>query len=626
MVTFLDGCFRLRFHNVNIRTRIFLIFIVLGLLPALLFGAGLYLFGRHSITQSLQDKAQEKVTSIDNKIQTSLQKQQNDILALASSEDLRRFIGQHQKRVKTNRDDNGSANFGVAPKDDHAAAKAELDRVVKNKNSHFIFVWIVANNNSEILFSTKTTDTNINYKNFLDVNVWNLKENRPLPSNLKREGFNTFLYYTVPVFINETDSNAPQGALVAVLKLDELVGDIGLSEKSKSGALNFSVILDNQKNILYHTNQSLRYQTANTGLSESFAKISEAMQRGESGLQFCKVNGDNWLVSYQGVEKTGLSVAVGENYSAAVQGWNQVAVFGFSLIFLSGTIAAFLLWRVVGRYIRNLDRVAKETAAIAERRNLDTSVTAFSSEDLQSLGVSISIIKEQVREQMRQQAEAEQFQAFMRVTAVLTHDLKNSIFALSMLVNSMEKHFDDEEFREDAMKSLHGITTKLQGLLERLNQPVQTLSGEYKPPKPHDIVSIIKRMTSVTVQNSIHELELNLPERLIVKIDPEKIEKVIENIIINSLEAMNSNKGKVTIIAGNLDEKESFFSISDTGIGMSEKFRKEKLFHPFNTTKKKGLGLGLYSCYEIVIAHGGRIEVESKQNFGTTFKVVLPSV
>lgn len=610
----------------NIRAKIFPLFFVLVCVPVLLFGAALYFYGKQSTTLSLQDKAQAKVTGIENKIRTSLQKQQNDILSVAESENLRRFISQRQKAIKTNKDDIGSANFGGVSKEVYQETKEELDKVVKNRNSYFIFASIVANNNTEILSSTKTNVTNINHKDFFDVNVWFLKENEPLPSNLKREGFNTFLYYTVPIFINETDSPSPQSALVVVLKLDELVDSIELSEKSNQGSLNFSVILDNQNNILYHTNQSLRYQSANTAMSASFEKIREAMRRGESGLQFFNANGEDWFVAYQGVEKTGLSVAVGENYSAAVQGWNRITILGFSVIFLSGIIATFLLWRVVGRYKRSLDRVAEEAIAIAEKRNLDKSIAALSSEDLQSLGVSIGIIKEQVREQMKQQAEAEQFQAFMRVTAVLTHDLKNSIFALSMLVNSMEKHFDDEAFREDAMKSLQGITTKLQGLLEKLNQPVQTLSGEFKPPKPHDIVSIIERMVPATLQNSIHELELNLPEKLIVKIDPEKIEKVIENIVINALEAMSSSKGKVTIVAGSLDEKESFFSVSDTGTGMSEKFRKEKLFHPFSTTKKKGLGLGLYSCYEIVTAHGGRIEVESKQNFGTTFKVVLPSV
>ena len=64
--------------------------------------------------------------------------------------------------------------------------------------------------------------------------------------------------------------------------------------------------------------------------------------------------------------------------------------------------------------------------------------------------------------------------------------------------------------------------------------------------------------------------------------------------------------------------------IADTGIGMSQEFIQNHLFKPFNTTKKKGLGIGLYHCKEIINAHHGSLEVESIVNKGTTFKIYLP--
>jgi signal transduction histidine kinase len=57
---------------------------------------------------------------------------------------------------------------------------------------------------------------------------------------------------------------------------------------------------------------------------------------------------------------------------------------------------------------------------------------------------------------------------------------------------------------------------------------------------------------------------------------------------------------------------------------MTEEFIRERLFHPFATTKKKGIGLGLYSCRDIIEQHGGRIEVTSELDVGTEFRVVLP--
>jgi signal transduction histidine kinase len=59
---------------------------------------------------------------------------------------------------------------------------------------------------------------------------------------------------------------------------------------------------------------------------------------------------------------------------------------------------------------------------------------------------------------------------------------------------------------------------------------------------------------------------------------------------------------------------------------MSEEFLRLRLFRAFATTKMKGIGLGLFTCREIVEAHGGRLDVESKLGAGTRFRVVLPSV
>ena len=57
---------------------------------------------------------------------------------------------------------------------------------------------------------------------------------------------------------------------------------------------------------------------------------------------------------------------------------------------------------------------------------------------------------------------------------------------------------------------------------------------------------------------------------------------------------------------------------------MSQEFVQQRLFKPFQSTKNKGLGIGLYQCKTIVEAHGGKIEVESDEDKGTTFRIALP--
>ena len=101
------------------------------------------------------------------------------------------------------------------------------------------------------------------------------------------------------------------------------------------------------------------------------------------------------------------------------------------------------------------------------------------------------------------------------------------------------------------------------------------------------------------------------------------MEKVVENLIINAREAMAKERGTLTIVGGTTDDGKPFISVTDTGEGISQRFIEERLFRPFATTKRRGVGLGLYTCREVVVANGGSITVASQEGVGTTFKVVL---
>jgi len=177
------------------------------------------------------------------------------------------------------------------------------------------------------------------------------------------------------------------------------------------------------------------------------------------------------------------------------------------------------------------------------------------------------------------------------------------------------------------MKSLTSATNKLKGLVARLSRPVTSLSGEHKRPKSIDIVPILKRAIESTVEpvRNRHQIETNLPPSLNVVTDEDRIAQIFENLLLNAIEAMADKSGKVTVQAERSSDNESVISITDTGCGMSQTFIERSLFQPFRTTKKNGIGLGLYTCREVIRATGGRIEVESVEGIGTTFRVVLRS-
>jgi signal transduction histidine kinase len=304
----------------------------------------------------------------------------------------------------------------------------------------------------------------------------------------------------------------------------------------------------------------------------------------------------------------------------------HVGGMGFVAAVLLAAISAWLLSRFWGRQARGLERVTEGVEAIAKGK-LDHRIELKSSDDLRPLADNLGLMTKQLRDQIAREAETRQFQSFVRLSAILTHDLKNAIEALSLTVTNMERHFDNKEFRADAMKSVTGATDNLRALVRRLSNPVNTLSGEHKRPQPVNLIPILRRVIAMTAEPAMgsHEIKVDLPESLVALVDAERMNKVVENLIINALEAMKKKRGTLTIVAGTNEDGKPFFSVSDTGEGMSQRFIEEKLYHPFATTKRRGVGLGLYTCREVVIANGGSIAVDSKEGVGTTFTVVLPS-
>ncbi len=101
-----------------------------------------------------------------------------------------------------------------------------------------------------------------------------------------------------------------------------------------------------------------------------------------------------------------------------------------------------------------------------------------------------------------------------------------------------------------------------------------------------------------------------------------ELREALVNILFNSMDAMPQG-GRIEI-KSRLDGKSVALSISDDGVGMSEETR-ARIFEPFFTTRApRGSGLGLAVTYGIITRHGGRIEVESSEDKGTTFNIRLP--
>jgi len=321
-----------------------------------------------------------------------------------------------------------------------------------------------------------------------------------------------------------------------------------------------------------------------------------------------------------------VTVMVQRDQSQFISTPRRLAGVGFVLALLLAFVAAFLLDRHLRSRSRGIARVEEDLSAIA-KGEWDRRIVLQSSDDARVIADNINTMTEQIRAQIAREEESRQFESFLRLSAMLTHDLKNAIEGLSLTVNNMERHFDNEQFRIDAMKGLTNATDKLRAIVARLSRPVSSLSGEHKRPTKTDLVPILKRVIATAEpMRGKHTIQTKLPANLFALADALRVEEVMENLILNALEAMNDKSGTLTIEAGPDENGEPSFSVSDTGPGMTRTFIETRLFRPFSTTKKNGIGLGLYTCREVIRASGGSIDVQSVEGAGTTFRVVLPSI
>jgi signal transduction histidine kinase len=108
-----------------------------------------------------------------------------------------------------------------------------------------------------------------------------------------------------------------------------------------------------------------------------------------------------------------------------------------------------------------------------------------------------------------------------------------------------------------------------------------------------------------------------------VNADPVLLRRVIENLVLNAIDAMPQGGTLTFRTVTSRDDRFALFELADTGAGLTAE-ECERLFTPYYTTKQHGTGLGLAIAQSVISDHHGRITVSSKKDQGTTFHVELP--
>ena len=213
----------------------------------------------------------------------------------------------------------------------------------------------------------------------------------------------------------------------------------------------------------------------------------------------------------------------------------------------------------------------------------------------------------------------------------IAHDFNNMLTAifgnLSLIKLKVEK--ESEIYRgieriEAALNEAESLTSQLLSL-SKGGEPIREATTIEELLK--DTITFVLRGSSV---KPIFEIPENLPS---VSIDKGQISRVLQNIVVNSMEAMSSG-GIIRVVVKEIEvtfpqrefiqgDRALEIIIEDNGPGIPKDVLPH-IFDPFFTTKKKGSGLGLAAAYSIVKRHGGYIEAHSEEGKGATFCIYLP--
>jgi len=216
-------------------------------------------------------------------------------------------------------------------------------------------------------------------------------------------------------------------------------------------------------------------------------------------------------------------------------------------------------------------------------------------------------------------ARAREMEAFRTMSAFFVHDLKNTASSLNLMLKNLPVHFDDPAFREDALRGIGNTARRIDETIGRLTALRQR--SEVKPVEA-DLNQLVSEVLDGLGEIPQVELTREFQPLPAILADREQIRSVATNLVLNARDALGPG-GHIHVRTERAGGS-VVLSVTDNGCGMSPAFLKDYLFRPFQSTKKKGLGIGLYQCRMIVEAHGGGIRVESEAGKGSTFRVSLP--
>ena len=275
--------------------------------------------------------------------------------------------------------------------------------------------------------------------------------------------------------------------------------------------------------------------------------------------------------------------------------------------------------------------VLKPVAALVEgtRRvaagDLGTAIPVTSHHELGELAGAFNEMTRTLSETQRQLAQADKLASVGRLAAGVAHEINNPLTGVLSYASLLRKRLEADTAACEDLDVIVRETVRCRGIIRGLLDFARPATPARKS---MDLNEVIRRAVSVVMtQLSLNQVDLSLhlePDLPEVQADPNQIQQVVVNLLLNAGDAIGSGGGTIRATSRRGPGETLELAVEDSGRGIAPEDL-PRIFEPFFTTKgNHGTGLGLAVSWGIVEAHGGALEVQSEPGQGTCFTLRLP--
>ncbi|MEO8359103.1 MAG: ATP-binding protein [Vicinamibacteria bacterium] len=231
---------------------------------------------------------------------------------------------------------------------------------------------------------------------------------------------------------------------------------------------------------------------------------------------------------------------------------------------------------------------------------------------------------EQLFEARRELARSEMLAATGQMAATFAHKIGTPLALISGYVQLLLVEAHEGSERHERLKTVHEQIGRVASIVRELMDQTRTPLLRLQSTDAGTLLKNIARLARPSADQKGVVIEVDaIAEGLPLTVDIGQMEQVFLNLVTNALDAM-SEGGRLTLRAEQVEEAIRF-EVEDTGSGIAASV-KPRIFDPLFTTKEpgRGTGLGLPIVRDVVVAHGGTVEVQSEEGHGARFIVSLP--